>query len=317
MNNEQHNTISRAQFLRTAGLISIGTMIAPREIFAQTSPVITIKNEAAKASVTSQMLRANIHLLQGSGGNIAVFNGKEGKLMVDAGIAVSQKKILSALAGIGNKPLKYLVNTHWHFDHAEGNEWIPKQGAIIIAHSNTRKNLAKAITVKDWNYTFAPSPKAALPEIVFQDDYHMKFNGSDIQMRYYQPCHTNSDISIYFPDADVLHVGDTWWNAHYPFIDHDSGGTIDGMIAAADSSLAIATDKTMIIPGHGAVGNRNELVQFQDMLGTIREKVMQLKKEGRSMQQTVDAKPTAPFDERYGKFVLNGDFFTRLVYADV
>jgi glyoxylase-like metal-dependent hydrolase (beta-lactamase superfamily II) len=312
-----HNTLSRAEFLRAVGVVSAGALLLPGKLFAQSSPVISIRNEASRTPVTSRLLRNNIHLLQGSGGNILVFDGKEGKLMVDAGLSVSQAKIAAALTAISPAPVRYLVNTHWHFDHAEGNEWIHQHGATIIAHTNTRKNLAATITVKDWNYTFSPVPKGALPKITFPQDHTMRFNDAAIQLKYYQPSHTNSDISVYFPEADLLHVGDTWWNAHYPFIDHDSGGSIDGMIGAVEQTLSMVSDNTLIIPGHGAVGRRSELVQYRDMLASSREKIAKLKASGRTMQQAVKAKPTAAFDEQYGKFVVNGDFFTRLVYADV
>lgn len=311
------NHVSRATFLRTLGIVSVGAMLVPKKLWAQESPVIAIKNEASKTAVTTRLLKSNIHLLQGSGGNIIVFDGKEGKLMVDAGLAVSQSKIKSALTANGPSPLRYLVNTHWHFDHAEGNNWIHQQGATIIAHANTRKNLASTIRVKDWNYTFSPAPEAALPTITFPQNHTLRFNGATIELQYYQPSHTNSDISVYFPEADVLHVGDTWWNAHYPFIDHDSGGSIDGMIKAVEQTLSMVSDRTLIVPGHGAAGTRSELVQFRDMLATCREKIASLKQSGRTLQQAVKAKPTAAFDEQYGKFVLNGEFFTRLVYADV
>jgi glyoxylase-like metal-dependent hydrolase (beta-lactamase superfamily II) len=317
MNIQQKDTISRGHFLRSAGILTAGIMFAPREIFAQTSPVITIIEAAAKDPVTVQALRGNIHVLQGSGGNIAVFNGPDGILMVDAGIAVSQEKIKSALSAISSKKLKYLIDTHWHFDHADGNEWVHNAGATIIAHENTKKNLSKTITVKDWNYTFKPHTKAGLPTVMFQKDYTLKFNGANIQMKYYPPAHTDSDISVYFPEADILHVADTWWNAYYPFIDHDSGGNLDGMINACTHNLAVTTNKTLIIPGHGAVGNRSELSQFRDMLVSIKENVSKLKKSGRSLKDTIAEKPTKAFDAKYGNFVLDGAFFTKLVYADV
>jgi glyoxylase-like metal-dependent hydrolase (beta-lactamase superfamily II) len=317
MDSEHIKTISRGTFLRSAGLITVGLMCAPREIFAQTSPVTTIVNEAVKSPVTVQALRGNIHLLEGSGGNIAVFNGADGKLMVDGGISVSKKKIVAAMAKISDQPLKYLINTHWHFDHADGNEWLHNAGAKIIAHENTKKNLSKTIRVKDWNYTFKPHNKAGLPEEVFHKARVLKFNGADIQLQYYQPAHTDCDISVYFPEADVLHVGDTWWNNYYPFIDHDSSGNINGMIAASNYNLALSTDKTIIIPGHGPVGNKSQLKLFRDMLVTVKERVSKLKKEGRSLKETIAAKPTASFDAKFGQFVVDGAFFTRLVYAEV
>jgi glyoxylase-like metal-dependent hydrolase (beta-lactamase superfamily II) len=317
MNSNQKNIISRGHFLRSTGVITAGLMFTPRQLFAQTSPVILIKNAAAKDPVVVKRLSANVHLLEGSGGNIVVLNGADGKLLVDGGIAVSQRKITDALSGISNHPLKYLINTHWHFDHTDGNDWLHNAGATIIAHKNTSKNLSKTITVKDWNYTFDPSPKGGLPATVFSKEHTFKFNGAEIKMKHYQAAHTDSDISVYFPEADVLHVADTWWNSYYPFIDHSSGGTLDGMINASDENVKMSTDKTIIIPGHGAVGNRSELMQFRDMLVSIRENVSKLKKGGRSLKDTIAAKPTTAFDAKYGNFVVDPAFFTRLVYADV
>ena len=317
MDIHQIDTVTRGHFLRSAGILTAGMIFAPREIFAQTSPVTTIIAAAAKDPVTVQALRGNIHVLQGSGGNIAVFNGPDGKLMVDAGISVSQKKILAALSGISAEPLKYLIDTHWHFDHADGNEWLHNAGATIIAHENTKKNLSKSITVRDWNYTFKPHTKAGLPTVLFQKEHILKFNGSEIKMNYYPPAHTDSDISVYFPEADILHVADTWWNPYYPFIDHNSGGNLNGMINACNHNIAVTTDKTIIIPGHGAVGNRNELIGFRDMIVAIRGNVSKLKKSGMSLKDTIAAKPTKAFDAKFGNFVLDGAFFTKLVYADV
>lgn len=317
MNNENQNRISRGRFLRSAALLGTGLLMAPRELFAQGSPVIIIKNAAAKDPVVVKALRGNIYLLEGSGGNIAAFHGPEGKLLVDGGIAVSQKKIEDALSGISSDPLKYLVNTHWHFDHADGNEWLHTAGASIIAHENTRKNLAKTITVKDWNFTFPAAPKGALPSTVFTETHSLKYNGSDILLNHYPMAHTDSDISVYFPHADILHVGDTWWNNHYPFIDHSSGGTLDGMITASNKNLTNTTDKTVIIPGHGAVGNKSQLEEFRDMLVSVKENVSRLKKAGRSLAETVAAKPTLDFDAKFGKFIVDPAFFTRLVFVDV
>jgi glyoxylase-like metal-dependent hydrolase (beta-lactamase superfamily II) len=314
---DEKNVISRAHFLRSAGIIASGFLFAPHELFAATIPVITIINAAAKDPVQVQSLRGNMHVLTGSGGNISVFNGPEGKLMVDAGISVSQKKIMAALAGISAQPLKYLINSHWHFDHADGNEWIHSQGATIIAHEITKRNLSKSIRVEDWDYTFKPHSKPGLPTVLFQKEHTLKFNGSQIHMKYYPPAHTDCDISVYFPQADVLHVADTWWNPYYPFIDHSTGGTLDGMINASNHNIAITTNKTIIVPGHGAVGNRSELIQFRDMLVTVKENVSKLKKSGRSLKETIAAKPTKAFDSKYGHFVLDGAFFTKLVYADV
>ncbi|MEO6315239.1 MAG: MBL fold metallo-hydrolase [Chitinophagaceae bacterium] len=308
---------SRLQFLRSTGLLTAGIFLGGDKLFAQESPVITIKNAVARSPVTIQKLKENFHVLIGAGGNIIVFTGTDGKLLVDAGIANSKQKIIAALDTLGKDPLKYLINTHWHFDHAEGNEWLHKAGATIIAHDNTRRHLSETITLKDWNYTFYPAPQSALPSIVFQTKHEVVFNKTAIHLRRYAPAHTDSDISVYFPAADVLHVGDTWGNASYPFIDHSSGGKLDGIIEACHHNLSVTTDKTIIVPGHGAVGNRSQLLEFTDMVSTIKENVLKLKKSGLTAQQAVAARPTAAYDKKFGNFVVDPATFTRLVYQDV
>jgi hypothetical protein len=157
--NDPNNPASRRNFIASAGILTAGFFLPSLKAFEDTSPVTTIINEAAKSPITVQKLRSNISMLEGSGGNIIVFAGREGKLMVDAGIDVSKEKMKKVLAGISDQPVKYLINTHWHFDHASGNEWVHGSGATIIAHGNTKKNLAKKIRVEDWNYTFPQRPK--------------------------------------------------------------------------------------------------------------------------------------------------------------
>jgi glyoxylase-like metal-dependent hydrolase (beta-lactamase superfamily II) len=221
------------------------------------------------------------------------------------------------LAGISDQPVKYLINTHWHFDHASGNEWGHGSGATIIAHRNTKKNLTKTIRVEDWNYTFPAAPKGALPTVVFEQEHTMQMNGKTLKMQYYGPAHTDSDISVHFQNADVLHVADTWWNGHYPFIDFNTGGNIRGMQRAADANVKRVSDKTIIVPGHGPVGNKAQLIEYRDMLGEVTTKVEALKKQGLSLKEAVARKPIKAYDNKWGKFVINGDFFANLVYRSV
>lgn len=174
--------------------------------------------------------------------------------------------------------MSHLVNTHWHFDHADGNEWLHSVGAQIIAHDNTRKHLSEIQRVEDWDYNFLPSAPGAIPSEVFTNDKTLKLNGSTIGLRYYGPAHTDSDICVTFAEANVTHVGDTFWNGIYPFIDYSTGGSIDGMIAASEANLAATDDQTIIVPGHGKpVSNKAELKEFRDMLVTIRGNVAQTK----------------------------------------
>lgn len=304
----------RRRFLASASVIAGALMVTPKSLFAQSeSPVNLIIGEARKNPVTTQALRGNLTLLDGSGGNIILSHSKDGNLLVDAGIDVSKEKILAKING----PLQYLINTHWHFDHASGNEWIHGAGAKIIAHENTRKRLSQKITVEDWNYTFSPSPAGALPAETFAGEHQVDYNGQHIQLKYYGPAHTDSDISVFFPDTEVLHVADTWWNGFYPFIDYSTGGNIDGMIRAAHANVQHTTDKTLIVPGHGPVGNRAALTEYRDMLVAIRDKVAKLKQQGMSMQEVIAAKPTKEYDAKWGNFVIGPDFFARLVYKGV
>ena len=282
-----------------------------------TSPVIVIRNAAATAKINVTNLRGNVSVLEGSGGNIAVLTGPDGKILVDAGIPGSRARITEALASLSKDPVKHLINSHWHFDHTDGNEWLHSIGAEIIAHENTREHLSATTRVEDWNFTFPPAPTGALPTKIFDNEQTLHLNATTLVLKYYGQAHTDSDISIDFIDADIIHVADTLWNGHYPFIDYSTGGNIDGMIRAAEANVARATDKTIVIPGHGPIGNKAQLIEFCDMLVTIRERVAALKKQGKSRDEVVAEKPTADYDAKWGGFVINGDFFAKLVYAGV
>jgi len=281
------------------------------------SPVVTIRNAAATAKINITKLCSNVSVLQGSGGNIVVLTGRDGKVLVDAGITASRSQITEALATLSDDPVKHLINTHWHFDHTDGNEWLHSIGAEITAHENTRKHLFVTTRVEDWNFTFPPASAAALPTKLFNSEQTLHLNGATLALKYYPPAHTDSDISVHFTEADIIHVADTLWNGHFPFIDYSTGGSIDGMIRAAEANVAKATDKTIVIPGHGPVGNKSQLIEFRDMLVSVRDKVSTLKKEGKSIEEVVAAKPTAYYDAKWGGFVINGDFFAKLVYAGV
>ncbi len=291
---------------------------APSQPFAGNIGIVSLaRSEAAKAEITVQSLRENINVLMGSGGNITVLSGHDGKLLVDAGITVSRSKITTALAAISPDPIRYLINTHWHFDHTGGNQWLHAAGATIIAHENTRKHLSAITRVDDWDFTFPPSPEDAIPTEVFKTDRTLGFNGATIVLEYYGPCHTDADISVELADSDVFLIGDTWWNGFYPFIDYSAGGSINGMIRATEANLAKVTDKTVIIPGHGPVGNKSQLIEYRDMLVDMRDKVAAMKKQGRSLKEVIIAKPSAAYDAKWGRFLIDGSLFTRLVYAGV
>ncbi len=311
--------------------IAAGSSLASTAAFAETSSQSSARTDAtpddyfhtgagsrylrrADGDIVVEPLRGNITVLMGSGGNITVLSGKEGKFLVDAGISKSQKKLQTALDMISPAPLKYVVNTHWHWDHTDGNAWMHAAGATIVAHKNTLKHLSETTHVNAWNWTFDPVPAGARPTLLVNDEKTFTFAGTAIEVENFGHGHTDGDLWVYFKDADVLALGDTFWNGIYPYIDNEDGGNIDGAIVWANKAVALATDHTIVIPGHGAVGTRAQLIEFRDMLVTVRNNVAALKLQGKSLDEIIAAKPTAAFDAKWGNFVFNGSQFTKMVY---
>jgi len=311
--------ISRRQFLAAGGLAVATAWLAPTALFAQPDDVLVpgALKEAATAKVTVQTLRRNVSVLLRPGGNIAVLTGPDGKLLVDAEIITARPNVAAALASINADPIKQLINTHWHFDHAGGNEWLHDAGASILAQESTRKHLSRATRVDGWNHTFPAAPAGALPSTVFKDDHTLHANGTTLTLKHYLPAHTDSDISVHFSEADIFHTGDTFWNRDYPFIDYTTGGSIDGRIRAAEANIANVTQKTIVIPGHGAVGGKADLILFRDVLVEVRDKVAALKKQGKPLAEVVAAKPSARYDAEWGNLFMTPRAFIALVYQGV
>jgi glyoxylase-like metal-dependent hydrolase (beta-lactamase superfamily II) len=313
--------LTRRNFLSTSTTVATAACLAPRSLFAQEpqQPEMVVKARAgaADAKITTQKLRGNVSVLMGSGGNIAVLPGPEGKVLVDSGISTSQKHIQEALAAISADPIEHLINTHWHYDHTDGNLWMHAAGATILAHEKTRQRMSTPQTIELFHATFPAEPAGALPALSFSDEHTLQINDTSLHLEHYDPAHTDTDISVHFTDADVLHTGDTWFNGVYPFIDYSTGGHIDGMIRATSRTLGTGTTSTIVIPGHGPVGNKQDVTASLEMLSAIRDKVSGLKKEGKTIDEVIAAKPTAVFDEKWGKGFTTPEMFTRFVYQGV
>lgn len=282
-----------------------------------TTPVLTINDDVDHGDITVQTLRGNVSVLIGSGGNIGVLSTPDGKLLVDGGIALSKAKLVNALNGLGPAPVRYVINTHYHWDHTDGNAWLHEAGATIVAQDNTLTRLKNGTRVIDWSFTFRPVPEAGLPTVTFKTEKTIEFGGETVVLKYHGTGHTDTDVTAYFTKADILQVGDIWWNGTYPFIDYSAGGSIDGVIRQVNASIQAATARTLIIPGHGPVGDRTQLTEFRDMLVAIRGNVARLKHQGKTLAETVAAKPTAAYDAKFGKFLIDPAFFTHLVYMGV
>ena len=315
--------LSRRQFCLcciAATTIAASTgWLTPGETFAKARGIVDmIRDDAVTTPITVHTLRGNISILEGSGGNIGVIAGRDGKVLIDAGITASRPRIEAALAGLGAMPVTHLINTHWHFDHADGNEWLAREGAEILAHENTRRHLSSAQRVEDWAFDFPAAPTIAVPTRVFSRQESIQVNLATLHLQHHPAAHTDGDITVHVEEADIIHAGDIYWNGIYPFIDYSTGGGIDGTIAGAERILAASTAKTIIIPGHGQpVSNRRELQSYRDMLVTVRDKVATLKAEGRSLEEIVAAAPTRPFDATWGQFVIGPAFFVKMVHEGV
>jgi glyoxylase-like metal-dependent hydrolase (beta-lactamase superfamily II) len=313
--------ISRRRFLHDALMVATATQFCPgleRTLLGQGIPdVAHIRGEGSSAKVATLALRRNLSVLAGVGGNIIVLPGSDGKVLVEAGYATSQQQVADALNAISSDPPRHLIDTHWHFDHTDGNGWLNAAGATIIAHENTRKRLSARQEIPAFHGIFPPSPAGALPTVVFSSERRLGFNGEEILLQYYPPAHSDSDISVTFVEADVLHTGDTWFNGFYPFIDYHNGGTLDGMLAASARNLSSVDDRTMVVPGHGPVGDKRNLEEYDGMIRTIHDKVAVLKKQGRSLNETVAAKPSEKFDEKWGGGWIGPATFVELVYRGV
>jgi glyoxylase-like metal-dependent hydrolase (beta-lactamase superfamily II) len=304
--------------LKRYAIASLVLVAAAANASGEQTPYEKINAQAAKTDVPMTRVRDNVRVLEGSGGNITVLVTPAGLVMVDAGISLSREKLAARLHEISPLPVRFVINTHWHWDHTDGNGWLHDRGATLIAHPNTIHHLGQTIRVVEWQHTFKPVPEKDRPSMAVAAQRQMSVGGEPVDIRPYAgPAHTDGDLAVYLPRVDVLATGDTWWNGQYPFIDYVAGGSIDGIIRAANQNIAWVTDKTTVVPGHGPVGGRAELVAYRDMLVDIRNRVAKLKAEGKSLQEVVAAKPTAPYDAKWGQSVVTPEMFTGLVYRGV
>jgi len=268
---------------------------------ALSSSVFAQRNFDAVQMKTTKVAEG-IYMLEGEGGNIGVSAGEDGVFLIDDQFAPLSAKVMDAVKAISDKPIRFLVNTHWHGDHVGGNENFGKAGTVIIAHDNVYKRMSVggAITVLKQNY--APYPKAALPVVSFSQSATFHLNGDDVSSIHLPPAHTDGDSFVRFAKANVIHTGDVFAAYRYPFIDVESGGSVKGILAALDRMLPVIDDNTRLIPGHGGLSSKKDVLAYRKMMATIVARVEPMVKSGKTLQQVIDAKPTREFDEEWGKF---------------
>lgn len=315
------STTSRRTFVQSGTLAALAAWLQSRSrgglLAQQVNDAELMRAAGTSARISVNPLRRTVKVLMGSGGNILVLPGPDGKVLVDSGYATSQPQISTALGIVSNNPIRHLVDTHWHFDHTDGNEWIHATGAAITAHMNTRKRLSALQQIPAFHGRFPPAPDGALPTNTFEVRTSLHLNNEEILLEYYGPAHSDSDISVRLVRADILHTGDTWFNGCYPFIDYYNGGSLQGMLAASDRNLRAVDNQTLIVPGHGSAGKKAQLVEYDEMLRVMEERISTLKKQGRSVEETIAAKPSASFDGKWGHGLVQPDAFVELMYAGV
>jgi cyclase len=275
------------------------------------------QQDFSKVEIKATEIAKGVHMLTGAGGNLGVSVGEDGVFLIDDQFAPLTPKIQAAIQKLSDKKIEFVLNTHWHGDHTGGNENLGKAGVKIVAHDNVRVRMSKDQVMKMRDNTVPASPKAALPVVTFGNDVTFHWNGSTIHAIHVDNAHTDGDSIVHFETANVLHLGDCYFNGIYPFIDIDSGGSIDGVIKAADKALSLANDQTKIIPGHGPLATKADLTKYRDTLKTIRERVAKLVAEGKTVEQVLEAKPLADFDETLGKGFMDPATFLRIVYTDL
>jgi cyclase len=258
-----------------------------------------------------------LHMLVGLGGNLAVSTGDDGVFLIDDQYAPLTQKIRTAIAALSDAPIRFVLNTHWHGDHTGGNENFGRAGALIFAHDNVRKRLSVEQVMEALGRRIPPSPEAALPVVTFTDAVTFHLNGEDMHAFHVPPAHTDGDALVHFRRADVIHMGDIYFSRGFPFVDLSSGGSVEGLIAAVDRVLAMASSKTKLIPGHGPLSTWAELEEYRGMLVTIRDRIRDARERGQTLEQVLAAHPTREFDETWGKGFIDPESFTRTVYRSL
>jgi cyclase len=284
---------------------------------ALAAPAALAQQDFSKVEIKTTRLTETIYMMEGAGGNLGVSVGEDAVFLIDDQFAPLSDKIAAAIRAISSKPVKFLLNTHWHYDHTGGNENFGKGGAIVVAHENVRKRMSSEQFIEFMRTNVPAAPKVALPVVTFVGAMSFHLNGDELRAIHMPRAHTDGDSVVHFLRNDVIHMGDVYFNGLYPFIDTSSGGTVEGVIAACDQVLQIATDKSKIIPGHGPLSNKAELKAYRDMLATVSGRIRKMIAEGRKLEDITASKVTADFDEKWGKGFIPPNKFAEMVAMNI
>ena len=296
---------ARSPLILVASLATLPAL-PPQPAPAQTLDTVQIRTER---------LADGVYALRGAGGNIGLAIGPDAVFVVDDQFAPLTPKILAAIAALTDRPVRFVVNTHWHFDHTGGNENMGKAGALLVAHDNVRRRMSTRQFIEFIRREELPAPPGALPVVTFTDAVSFHINGDEVTAIHLPAAHTDGDAAVYFRRANVVHMGDVYVPS-YPLVDLSSGGSLSGVVRGVDRVLALINDETKVIPGHGPTADRAALRAYRDMLATIRDRVHARVRAGATLEQIIASKPTADFDARWeGSFVKAADL-VRFAHAD-
>lgn len=275
------------------------------------APLPAVAQDFSKVEIKTEQAGPGVSVLFGAGGNIAVSHGSDGTVLVDDQFAPLTAKIEAAVTALGASPVKWLINTHWHGDHSGGNENFGKAGVMIMAQDHVRERLVEGNVASGGKSP--PAPAEALPVLTYHDGITLHLNGDTIRVRHAPHAHTDGDSILFWDKANVVHMGDIFFNKiSLPFIDLKSGGSVYGVLAAADMVLGEINDQTVVIPGHGPLATKADLVAYRDMLATVIAAVESAKATGKSLTDIQAMKPAAKWEVPGG--YISGDAFVAAVY---
>jgi glyoxylase-like metal-dependent hydrolase (beta-lactamase superfamily II) len=263
-----------------------------------------------KIPIQTIKVSENIYMVVGAG------VGQDGILLIDSQFSQLMERIKAEIAKINDGPVRIVCNTHWHNDHVSGNEPLAKAGALIIAHENTRKGMSSEQSFPEFGQKITPYPEAALPAVTFRESLTLHFNGDELQILHIPNAHSDADLVFYFRKANVIHTGDLCFSGMYPFIDVGHGGSVAGAIAAANKIAAMIDAATKVIPGHGPLSDRDGVLAYRNMLAAVRDRIAKLIQEGKTLEQVLEAKPTAEFDKAMAPDI-PAEVFVKIVYGDL
>lgn len=279
--------------------------------------VETAATPGPTAELGAQLVAPGIYVVTGAGGSVAVWTGQDGIVLVDGGLESQAPQLLEAVARIAPGAVRFVVNTHWHPDHTGVNELASRAGAVIIAHEATREAMSTTQVSEEYSVRIPASPRAAVPTLTLPGDAALHLNGDLLRIAHVATAHTGGDLVLWWQDANVVHLGDVFYNGGYPFVDRANGGSIAGVVATIEGVLSRADDATVVIPGHGPVARRTDLAAYRDMLVASGRRVRELVEQGKSLDEVLAARPTAAHDDRYGKGSVSAERFVRILYADL